>query len=258
MDLREVHSNAEHPGGDPTSERHPWEVTRFEFFQKLLRRTNRLNADCEILDVGSGDAWFSSQLAEHNSLPPITCWDVNYGPDSEESLGIDSEAIELSTTRPTFRFDLIMMLDVLEHVENDVEFLCQTVEQNLKAGGTMLISVPAWKQLVSKHDLWLHHFRRYVPSEFHQALQTAGLSAIKKGGLFHSLLLPRGLGVFKERLSASAPLKEEPTLQWRAGPLATKLVKSALRADTWISGRAADIGLPLPGLSLWALCNEQS
>ena len=202
MDLREVHGTAESSGADPARERHPWEITRFEFFQKLLGRTKHLHSACEILDVGSGDAWFASQLTEHNALPQMTCWDVNYGPNSAEQLGIDTHAIELCTARPTKTFDLILMLDVLEHVENDVEFLCDTVDQNLKAGGSLLISVPAWKQLISKHDLWLHHFRRYVPAEFHDAIAVAGLKAHKKGGLFHSLLLPRGLGVFKERISA--------------------------------------------------------
>lgn len=254
MDLREVHGFE----GSSTRGRHPWEVTRFEFFQTLLRRTNRLSSHSEILDVGSGDAWFSGQLASNNELPKITCWDLNYGPQSAEQLDIDTDAIALCNARPDRKFDLILMLDVLEHVEDDVEFLRETVTTNLQPGGTLLISVPAWKQLISSHDLWLQHFRRYLPAEFHRALAGADLQAIKKGGLFHSLLLPRSLGVFKERISASAPMEQEPTLQWQAGPWTTRLVKSALRADNWISHRAADIGLPLPGLSLWALCEHQS
>lgn len=252
MDLREVHGDEASARGP----RHPWEETRFAFFQKLLRRTDRLHSEVRILDVGSGDAWFSGQLAARNALPPITCWDLNYGPNSEELLGIDTNAISLCSERPKGKFDLILMLDVLEHVEDDVEFLRETVRQNLRPGGTLLISVPAWKHLISQHDRWLHHFRRYLPSEFHHALAEANLRPIKHGGLFHSLLLPRSLGVLKERLTASAPLREEPTLQWQAGALTTKLVRSALRADNWISQRAADIGLPLPGLSVWALCEQ--
>jgi 2-polyprenyl-3-methyl-5-hydroxy-6-metoxy-1,4-benzoquinol methylase len=254
MDLREVHGDEAYAKGP----RHPWELTRFAFFQKLLRRTHRLRSDVQILDVGSGDAWFSGQLAKHNELPQITCWDLNYSPDSHEILGIDEGALRLCSERPEAKFDLILMMDVLEHVEDDIEFLRETVKKNLRPGGSLLISVPAWKHLISRHDRWLHHFRRYLPSEFHDVLAAADLQAIKKGGLFHSLLLPRSLRVLKERLTAPPPLREEPTLQWQAGSLATTLVSSALRADNWISHRAADIGLPLPGLSVWALCQQQS
>ncbi len=258
MDLREVHGTASSSSADDPAQRHPWEVTRFEFFETLLKRTHRLPAHTEILDVGSGDAWFAGQLAGRNALPQITCWDLNYDLESADQLGIDPEKITLCTERPTRDFDLILMMDVLEHVEHDREFLCETIEKNLRPGGTLLISVPAWKELTSKHDHWLHHFRRYSPSEFDEVLRNSNLRACKKGGLFHSLLLPRGLGVMKERLSPSAPPRQEPTLQWQGGPWTTKLVQSALRADTWLSQRAADLGLPLPGLSLWALCEHQS
>ncbi len=258
MDLREVDGTEASASVHSPRQRHPWEVTRFEFFQTLLRRTGTLQAGTKILDVGSGDAWFAGQLAAHNSLPQITCWDLNYHPESASDLGVEADHITLCNQRPGGKFDLILMMDVLEHVENDVEFLCETVEKNLQPGGTLLISVPAWKQLTSKHDLWLQHFRRYIPGEFDHALRAAGLAPAKKGGLFHTLLLPRGLGVLRERLRSSTPQAEQHNLQWSGGPLTTKLVQSALRADTWISQRAADLGLPLPGLSLWALCKHQS
>lgn len=254
MDLREARRS---PAGHGRA-RHPWEVTRFDFFQSLLRKTRRLSPSCEILDVGSGDAWFSGQLARHNSLPTITCWDHNYDEDSAVRLGVDTSALRLSKTRPDKRFDLILLLDVLEHVEDDVPFLRETVEQNLRPGGTLLISVPAWKQLLSAHDRWLQHFRRYVPSEFDAALAGAALRCIQKGGLFHSLLVPRSLGALKERLFTSDPLREEPTLDWQAGPIVSKLVTSALRADNLLSHAASRAGVTLPGLSLWALCEQQS
>ncbi len=250
MDLRER--------AKATGVRHPWERTRFAFFQDLLRDNQQLGGQQKILDVGSGDAWFSGQLALHNPLPRITCWDMHYDQESADLLQIDPAAIELCSERPQERYDLIMLLDVLEHVKDDVAFLRETVKKNLRPGGHMLVSVPAWKQLHSEHDRWLQHYRRYVPSEFRHAMTQAGLESIQKGGLFHSLLVPRALGVLKERILRSAPASEEPTLEWQAGPLVDRAVSTALRADNWLSKTASNIGLPLPGLSLWALCRARA
>lgn len=250
MDLKEVNA--------PGDARHPWELTRFEFFQNVLRRHNLLSPGTEILDIGSGDAWFSGQLAANQSLSPITCWDQRYTESSAGDLGVAPSALRLCNERPAGRFDLILMLDVLEHVEDDQEFLRETVAKNLRPGGRLLISVPAWEHLQSDHDRWLEHYRRYVPAQFAETLRFAHLQPEKKGGLFHSLLLPRTLGVFKERLLNAPPLEEEPTLQWEASPWFTRLVTTALRADNRVSRWASELGLPLPGLSLWALCQQQS
>ncbi len=250
MDLKEVNS--------ANVARHPWELTRFEFFQNVLRRHGLLAPHASILDIGSGDAWFSGELAANNPLPAITCWDQRYTDSSSADLGVSPSTIQLRNTRPKEQYDLILMLDVLEHVEDDLGFLRETVSKNLRPGGSLLISVPAWKHLESDHDRWLEHFRRYVPRQFRNALQFANLTPQKKGGLFHSLLLPRSLGVLKEKLLKPEPLEEEPTLQWQAGPLLSKVVTTALRADNRLSQWASDIGVPLPGLSLWALCQQSS
>jgi 2-polyprenyl-3-methyl-5-hydroxy-6-metoxy-1,4-benzoquinol methylase len=60
-------------------------------------------------------------------------------------------------------FDVVTMLDVLEHVPDDERTL-QEVWRVLRPGGSLVFSVPAYKQLWSEHDVALHHFRRY---EFH-------------------------------------------------------------------------------------------
>ena len=258
MDLRELDGSAD----GAKAVRHPWEVARFRFFHEILSQAGlgmgALHKDCKILDIGSGDAWFAGQLAREESLTNVTCWDLNYDEQSAERLGVDTKTIRLTNDRPDGKFDLVMMLDVLEHIEDDVTFLQQTVETNLRPGGRLLISVPAWQQLYSSHDHWLHHFRRYLPAEFHQTLDACQLRPIEKGGLFHSLLLPRSLAVARERLTSKLnPMQEHaPKVEWLAGPLTTKLVTTALQADNWISHLAAGAGVSLPGLSVWALCEQ--
>ena len=58
------------------------------------------------------------------------------------------------------KYDFIVMLDVLEHIENSQEFML-SVNQILKRSGEVILGVPAYSQLWSSHDEKLDHYRRY-------------------------------------------------------------------------------------------------
>src|SRR5512140_1710653 len=111
MDLREAAQGAS---------RHPWEVARFRFFSRVLEGASVLSTPLRVLDIGSGDAWFAEQLSQ--KLAPgssITCWDTGYASDVERR----SERLTLVRERPDGKMGLLLLLDVLEHVEQDVPFL---------------------------------------------------------------------------------------------------------------------------------------
>lgn len=75
---------------------------------------------------------------------------------------------------PDDHFDLFTMLDVLEHVEDDVAAV-REIYRVLRPGGAFVLSVPAYQHLWSAHDEALHHFRRYEYRQLHQLLQGGGL-----------------------------------------------------------------------------------
>ncbi len=58
-------------------------------------------------------------------------------------------------------FDLILALDVIEHVESDIEGLA-ALRKMLKPGGKLVLTVPAFPFLWSAHDRTHHHYRRYT------------------------------------------------------------------------------------------------
>ena len=182
--------------------RHPWELARSKFFVRLLRRLAPASRDVRLLDVGAGDAWFSAQLVE--TLPAgsrITCWDVNY---SDEDLSVyarDSSSLTLTAEQPDDPFGGILMLDVVEHVEDDIGFVSRIVESRLERDGWVLVSVPAYQSLFTSHDNAVKHFRRYSPCQAAEVLEAAGLRVEAQGGLFHSLLVVRGTQAAKERLA---------------------------------------------------------
>jgi SAM-dependent methyltransferase len=71
-------------------------------------------------------------------------------------------------------FDVIIALDIMEHVERD-DLMAAEIRRVLAPGGIAIINVPAHPFLWSGHDLALHHFRRYTRKTFAAILQGAGL-----------------------------------------------------------------------------------
>jgi SAM-dependent methyltransferase len=79
----------------------------------------------------------------------------------------------LDTYPPAEPFDLITMLDVVEHVEDDVALL-RTARQLLRRGGHLLVAVPAFPSLWGRHDDMLHHKRRYTKGSLRRVVGDGG------------------------------------------------------------------------------------
>jgi SAM-dependent methyltransferase len=93
----------------------------------------------------------------------------------------------------TDKYDLILMLDVLEHLDDDAQALLK-LDLRLKPGGWLLITVPAYQFLWSEHDDINHHKRRYVLKGLKQVVSQAGYS-IYYGSYFNTFLFPIVAGV---------------------------------------------------------------
>jgi len=250
-------------------ERHPWERARARFFVSALDAAGLLGSPLSVLDVGAGDAFFASEL--HRRLPAgsrVVCCDSNYSDqhlaDLERTYGVGGLSFVRALPAPATadqRFDLVLLLDVLEHIGDDLGFLRALVDR-LREGGHVLISVPAWMSLFTRHDIGVIHHRRYRPGQLAQVIRDAGLEIRAAGGLFHSLLAPRALQKLAERArgirSVPAPsdapdAAQTDIAQWRHGRAVTRAVDLALRADNAVSSLLARWRVPAPGLSAWAL-----
>ena len=238
--------------------RHPWEEARFAFFYRVLEGGLAWPAVRRVLDVGAGDAWFAAQLAARASALHIVCWDTGYTSEVLASRELrDREGIQLVADRPRTTFDLILLLDVLEHVADDHELLGTLVRENLSGGGHALVSMPAWPLLFSSHDVRLRHERRYTPAAARALIGGAGLEIVRCAGLFHSLLAPRALQVARERImGTSAPPPDVG--QWQASAVVTMLARGVLEWDGRLALLESRLGWSLPGLSWWALCRRRT
>ena len=85
-------------------------------------------------------------------------------------------------------FDLVCALDVVEHVDDDRAALA-ALAGLLKPGGHLVITVPAYRWMWSRHDELHHHQRRYTRGEVAALLRAAELTPVKLS-YFNTLLFP--------------------------------------------------------------------
>jgi SAM-dependent methyltransferase len=83
---------------------------------------------------------------------------------------------------PDQSVDVLVMLNVLEHIEDDVTAL-KNAFKLLKPGGALVIEVPAGPRLYDSYDAELCHFRRYSVSELKRKLNDAGFNVCRKSHL---------------------------------------------------------------------------
>ena len=79
---------------------------------------------------------------------------------------------------PDEPFDAILSVNVLEHIERDVEELTRWRRRLASREGHLCILVPARPELYSLIDLDFGHFRRYTKKELTTKLAAAGFSNI--------------------------------------------------------------------------------
>jgi Methyltransferase domain len=250
MDLAERRAN---------SKRHPWELARSDHFRRVIH-----DATCDrrvesLLDIGAGDGWFAQELTDDlPSAAAVTCWDINYT-SADLNTALPSSVVR-TMYQPTDQFDLVLMLDVLEHIELDERFIETTVLPMLADDATLIVSVPAHPSLFSAHDVSLGHFRRYRPRQI-STLLGRHVRIVREGSLFTSLLPLRGAEVLRERMRAKESTPCAPGTvgigQWHGGIVMTRGIRAILRVDAALARQLSRAGLSLPGLSYWAVCTKR-
>lgn len=255
MDLREL--------PDTPFSRHPWEIARARYFVRLARENVPNGQRLGVLDVGAGDGYLASELVR--SLPEgstVTCFDTHYSDEQLAAFAARSPGgLRFTRVLAEERFDLLMLLDVVEHVADDRDFVSRLVDSHLRPGGRVLVSVPAWRALFTRHDVVLGHHRRYRPRELDGLLTAAGLVRLDGGSLFTTLILPRLAAKCLELLRGvhSAPSGAPPdhattsAATFHGGDLLAAAATWVLDHDARAGRALLRRGVALPGLSAWAL-----
>lgn len=85
-------------------------------------------------------------------------------------------------------YDMVVLLDVLEHVDLDRDALA-ALRRRLRPGGKLVLTVPAYPWLWSRHDETHHHHRRYTAGVLADRLAAAGYRVVNMS-YFNTLLFP--------------------------------------------------------------------
>lgn len=171
MDLKEVYSLG------PNTESHWYYQSKAKALNFFLRQ----DAPLKILDIGAGSGFFSRYLLKHTSAFSACCVDINY--DHEWNELENNKKIYFCKDVKNSDADLVLLMDVLEHVNDDKGLLSQYVSK-VPSGTKFLISVPAFSFLWSSHDDFLGHYRRYTISEVEALIQNSGLEVVKSSYFF--------------------------------------------------------------------------
>lgn len=175
-------------------EKHFWYVARREILKTLLQRfIDGDYADKKVLDLGAGtgrNVVFFSEL-----FPQIV--GAEFSPVArkiaQQKYNLNLIDCIIPDKLPEQKFDLILMLDVLEHIKDDEKAVKKVLER-LEEGGCLLITVPAYQFLWSFHDVKNHHYRRYNKKLLAEVVLCAG-GKIEFISYFNSLLFPVAAGV---------------------------------------------------------------
>jgi 2-polyprenyl-3-methyl-5-hydroxy-6-metoxy-1,4-benzoquinol methylase len=242
----------ERPPGEDVR-RHPWEIARARSYRRLLAAHADLAAVHRVLDIGAGDGWFASDIrGDLDAATTIVCWDVNYR--SEDLATPAGAGIVRTAEQPPGPFDVVLALDVLEHIDDDEPFLADVVVPSMADGGIALLSVPAHPRLFSDHDRMLEHARRYRPRDFRD-LVVRHLEVVAAGSVFASLVPLRVIDLARQWIGW--PGEQRGVGAWRGGPTVTRSVTAVLDADAAVGRWTAGVGLPMPGLSTWVVARRR-
>lgn len=179
-------------------EKHWWFESRRDIIITLLKGTKRNSA---ILEIGCSGGPLMQGLKE-------------LGFENVQGIDISQRAIDLCRQReipdafvmdgskPTFgdrQFDVIIASDVLEHIE-DEQIALREWNRILKPGGKLIVFVPAFEILWSKHDEANHHYRRYSKSELIPLLERAGFEIDRSSYWNFTLFFPTSLVRLVQRM----------------------------------------------------------
>ncbi len=184
------------------SETHWWWRGRRRIIAAFLDRMDIADG-ADILEIGCGNGSNLATLAHYGAV---------YASDVSADMVDVAAARNVAKVAPGSLpndipfaerlFDVIVLLDVLEHLDDEVAAL-NALSKRLKKDGYLLVTVPAYQWLWSDLDDIAEHKRRYTVSRLRKVCADAGFE-VEFSGYFNTLLFPlaamvRGLGLKSER-----------------------------------------------------------
>ena len=156
-----------------------------DFIDRYLTKSDQI----KVLDIGCGSGLMLNALEDVGQT---------FGMDmSDEAISFSKEVFNGRVEKGALPdqlpyqenfFDLITALDVIEHIDNDVDSI-SAIRSLLVPGGKVVFTVPAYMFLWSAHDEMNEHKRRYTLPELNEKLVQAGFT-VEKISYYNTFLFP--------------------------------------------------------------------
>jgi SAM-dependent methyltransferase len=165
---------------------HWWWRAREHLLIETLKSLVPVEGWNRVLDVGCGDGLFLQVLSQFGAhvegleLDPSV---VSEAAASEHTIHI--QPLDESF-RPQHSYDLICLLDVLEHLEDPAAAL-RRCHELLTPFGNLLVTVPAFRSLWTSHDKINHHYTRYRSRTLSLLVERAEFRILDSRYFFHWL-----------------------------------------------------------------------
>ena len=139
-----------------------WHKGKTYLIKTLVDKHFPIKKNLQILEIGCGTGGLTKNLVEYGN---VTAFDISS--DAVEyckNAGLKNVFVmDIKDFDPKDykrKFDLVLALDVLEHIQDDIDAM-KKIKQVLKKDGLFFVNVPAHKFLWSEHDEALENKRRY-------------------------------------------------------------------------------------------------
>lgn len=167
---------------------HWWFIGRRLIIRTILDRFLISRQNQRVLEIGAGTGGNLEMLSKYGDLYAME-------PDNEARMIANKrgwcevkKGMLPSDIPFDHNFDLVCLLDVLEHIDDRKDSL-SSIYLKMESGGTLLITVPAYQWLWSYHDLQAHHRIRYRKNELVSLLEKCKFK-VTYSSYFNSIFLP--------------------------------------------------------------------
>jgi len=191
-----------------------WFVGRRRLVEEIVQKESQKRAQPpRILDVGCGTGGTLAALAKFGEAQGIDTSDEAVRLCRERNISASKYPVE-NLPFGQGSFDVVTILDVLEHTDDDIVSL-REMRRVCRKGALLLITVPAYGFLWSEHDEALQHRRRYTAHELRNKLTISGFVVERTTYFITLLFFPILLfriyqGLTKKSVEASTSIKELP------------------------------------------------
>jgi SAM-dependent methyltransferase len=229
---------------------HWWFRARRDIVWSLVRRYVDRAAErrLKVCELGCGTGGNLAAVAERHDVVGVerSPWALAY---ARRRLGnrIIQGSLPDDVDLPSNAFDVVLLTDVLEHVEDDARSAATAIRL-LLPGGIVVATVPAYQWLYTARDAQHHHFRRYSKRRF-QSLWSGDVCETLLLSHYNSFLFP---------IAAAARLASKIRRTDGGGDLSmpnsaiNNTLASVMRSERNLLGR---VQLPF-GLSLIAVARK--